>query len=339
LIVVLFGIKGPSLELIGCAYIIAAIVASVIAIIFAKRVCPHLYLSIESFDRSRVRELGNMGGWVFIDQIGALLLLQIDLIVVNIFFGATATGDYAIVLTWGNQLRTIAVVLASVLTPMILTFYAREHTEAMIRVMKSAVKLMGLSLALPIGLVCGFAPQILTIWVGEKYVFLAPLMIILTLHLIVNRAVLPIFSVNIAYNQVRVPGIMTLITGLANIVLAVILVHFTGLGLYAVAISGAIMLTLKDAIFNPWYTSKVLGVSVRTFSVEMLPGVVACLLLGTVATILGFFFPLATLIPLVITGVIISIMYCVMTWRVWLSERERKLFGSYLPEKIRRFIQ
>ena len=93
-----------------------------------------------------------MGGWVFIDQIGALLFLQIDLIVVNLLFGATSAGEYAIVLKWGNLLRTIAGVLGGVLTPIILTYYAKEHTEKLIRVTKSAVKLMGLTMALPIGL-------------------------------------------------------------------------------------------------------------------------------------------------------------------------------------------
>jgi O-antigen/teichoic acid export membrane protein len=338
LIVLLFWLKGPSLECIGGAYIGGAIAASAVAVILAKRVCPFLHLSFGSFDRSRVRELGMTGGWLLIDQIGALLLLQIDLMVVNIFFGATSAGEYAIVYQWENQLRTIAVVLASVLTPMVLTYYAREQTEAMIRVMKSAVKIMGLTLALPIGLVCGFAPQILTIWVGEKYAFLAPLMILLTGHLIVNRAVLPIFSVNIAYNKVSVPGIMTLIAGITNLILAVILVLFTGLGLYAVAISGAIVLTLKDAVFNPWYTARVLGVSVRTFLAPVLPGAVACILLGISAVVLGSVLPLNTILPLILVCGGIAAVYSIMIWRIGLSGSERKLFGSFLPEKIRTFF-
>jgi O-antigen/teichoic acid export membrane protein len=338
LIVLLFWLKGPSLELIGGAYIGGAIVASVIAIILAKRVCPYLHLSLSLFDRSCVRDLGKMGGWIFIDQIGALLLLQIDLIVVNIFLGATSAGEYAIVLQWGSQLQTIAGVLAGVLTPMVLTYYAREHIETMIRVMKSAVKLMGLAMALPIGLICGFAPQILTIWVGEEYAFLAPLMIILTAHLIVNRAVLPIFSINIAYNQVKVPGIVTLIMGISNCILAVILVVYTGWGFYGVAIAGAITLTIKDAVFNPWYTAKVLGLSFRTFTMPMLPGVVAFLLLGIFATVLGVILPLNTLVPLTIACGCIAVVYAMMMWRIGLSVGERKLFGSYLPEKIRGLV-
>jgi O-antigen/teichoic acid export membrane protein len=233
-----------------------------------------------------------MGGWLFINQIGTLLFLQIDLIVVNILFGATSAGEYAIVLTWGNQLRAIAGVLGGVLTPMILTFYAREHTETMIRVTKSAVKLMGLSMALPIGLVCGFAPQLLTIWVGAKYAFLSPLMILLTVHLMINLAVSPLFSINTAYNRVRLPGMVTLVLGISNFVLAVILALFSGWGYYGVAAAGAVVLTFKNAVFTPWYATKVLGIRAHTFTRAMVPGVVAGLLLGISATVMGYLLPL-----------------------------------------------
>ncbi len=339
LIVLLFSLKGPSLEFVGGAYIGGAIVASVLAIILAKKVCPHLHLSIGSFDRSRVRDLGNMGGWMFINQIGVLLFLQIDLIVVNILFGATNSGEYAIALQLGNQLRPIAAVFAGVLTPIILTYYAKEQTETMIRVTKSSVKLMGLAMALPIGLVCGFAPQLLTVWVGEEYAFLAPLLVLMTLPLVINLAVLPLFSINIAYNRVSVPGIVTVILGIGNLALAVILALFTGWGYYGVAAAGAIVLTFKNAIFTPWYATKVLGVGVHTFTSAMLPGVVAGLLLGAIAAVLGIFLPLDTLIPLIITCGILGMLYTLLMWRIGLSVGERKLFGSYLPKKFRRFVQ
>ncbi len=338
LTVFLFWLKGPSLVFVGVGILGGAILASAVAIFFAKRVCPHLYLCPGSFDRSRVKDLGEMGSWLFINQIGTLLFLQIDLIVVNIIFGAGSAGEYAIVLTWGNQLRAIAGVLAGVLTPMVLTFYAREHTETMIRLTKSAVKLMGLTMALPIGLVCGFAPQILTIWVGAQYAFLAPLMILLTVHLMINLAVLPLFSINTAYNRVSIPGMITLILGIGNFALAVILSLYTTWGFYGVAAAGAIVLTCKNAVFTPWYATKVLGVGSHTFTRAMVPGLAAGLLLGVLAYFLGGILPLSSLIPLIITGGMLALVYAALVWKFGLSGEERTLFGSYLPEKIRRFI-
>jgi membrane protein EpsK len=339
LIVLLFTIKGPSLIFVGGAYLGAAIVASIVAIILAKRVCPHLFLSLDSFDRSRVKDLWEMGGWVFINQIGSLLFLSIDLIVVNLFFGATSAGEYAIVLKWGIVLRSIAGVFAGVLTPVVLSFYARDHIETMIRVTKSAVKLMGLTMALPIGLVCGFAPQLLAVWVGVQYAFLAPLMIFMVAPLIINLAVLPLFSINVAYNKVKIPGLVILLMGIGNFVLAVILSLYSGWGYYGVAVAGAIILTLTNTVFTPWYTARVLKIPKLTFLSSMVPGILATVSIISSALILSFFFEISTLLILSISALIISAGYLLVLLGFGLNTFERNIVCSYLPLNLQRFIK
>lgn len=335
LIVVFFTLFGPDLALVGGAYLCGAVAASGVSIVLSRRVCPHLTISLRAFDRARVRDLLGMGGWVVINQIGSLLFLQIDLIVVNLLFGASSAGEYAIALQWVILLRAVAGVLSGVLTPMVLTYYAREQTESLIMVTKSAVKLMGLALALPIGLVCGFAPQLLSLWVGPEFVKLAPLMVLLTVHLTVNLAVLPLFSINVAYNRIRVPGILTLVMGIGNFALAIALPVLTGVGYYGVAAAAAIVLTLKNAIFTPWYATRVLGVRGHTFTRSMLPGIAATLFLTVGTTGFGRFVPLGSLVSLIIAGGVIALLYCIILLLFGLDAFERGLFRSYLPKPLR----
>jgi len=336
LIVLLFTHLGPNLALVGEAYLTGAVAASAVSIILARRVCPYLRVSIHAFDRTRVKDLCEMGWWVVINQIGSLLFLSIDLVVVNLLFGATSAGKYAIALQWVILLRAVAGILSGVLTPTILSFYARGQTDTLIRITKSTVKLMGLAMALPIGLVCGFAPQLLTVWVGPEFASLAPLMALLTFHLSVNLAVLPLFSINVAYNKVRVPGVVTLLMGVGNITLAVALPLLTGWGYYGVAAAGAIVLTLKNAIFTPWYASKVLGVEVQTFTRSMLPGVAAAIIVGISAATLDAIFEVSALSMLLVAGTFVSLVYLAAVWKLGLNRFERRLFETYLPSKIRR---
>ena len=58
--------------------------------------------------------------------------------------------------------------------------------DQIIHLSKSAVKGLGLFFALPIGLICGFASQILTLWVGPQFAHLAPLMWVLIFPLVIN---------------------------------------------------------------------------------------------------------------------------------------------------------
>ena len=332
MIVLLFALFGPDLALVGGAYLAGAVVASVVSIALARGVCPHLRVSIHSFDRRRVKDLCEIGWWVVINQIGSLLFLQIDLIVVNLLFGATSAGEYAVALQWVVLLRAVGGVLSGVLTPTTLSCYAREQTGTLIRATKSAVKLMGLAMALPIGLVCGLAPQLLTIWVGEQFTSLAPLMVLLTVHLVVNLAVLPLFPINVAYNRVRVPGLVTFFMGIGNFGLAIALPLLTGWGYYGVAAAGAIVLTLKNTFFTPWYATKVLDVGVHTFTRSMLPGIVATIIVGAAAATLGAVVQLPALITLAVAGATIGFVYLAAVWAFGLNRYERRLFESYLPQ-------
>lgn len=335
IIIIFFGFFGPSLAAVGSAYLIGSVIASLISIYLARQVCPHIKVARHCFDRSRLRDIGGMGWWVVINDIGALLFLQIDLIVVNMLFGSTSTGEYAIALQWVILLRALAAVLAGVLTPMVLTYYAKKQTDTLISITKSAVKLMGLAMALPIGLICGLAPQLITVWVGQEYIFLAPLMVLLTIHLPINLAVLPLFPINIAYNRVRIPGIVTLIMGIGNVVLAIILPILLGWGIFGVAAAGAIVLTAKNAIFTPWYTKRILDSKRNIFSKSLLPGTVAAIIIGISAAILGFLLPLFSLISIITAGGVIVIVYFTFIWKFCLDNFERDLFTSYLPKRFK----
>ena len=339
LIILFFTIFSPNLAFIGGAYLIGAIVASVVSIIFAKRICPFIKISVNSFDRTRVNDLCGMGWWVVINQIGALLFLQIDLIVVNIFFGAISAGEYAIALQWMILLRAISGVLSAILTPIVLTYYARDQIKSLIRISKSAVKLMGLAMALPIGLICGFAPELLTVWVGPQFTSISPLMWIMLLPLVINLAVLPLFSINVAFNRVRIPGIVLFIMGCANIVLAIILALFSGWGYYGVAIAGAITLTLTNSVFTPWYTARILKKSIMTFVSSIIIGFFAMVCIIGMTMLFSILFDISKLQTLAISILIISGIYLFILIRIGLNCFERSIAISCLPKNLQIFIK
>lgn len=337
LIVLLFTLFGPDLALVGGAYLAGAVVASGVAIVLARRVCPYLQISVSSFDRRRVKDLCGMGWWVVIDQIGTLFLFQIDLIVVNLLFGETPAGEYAIALQWGILLRSIAGMLVGVLVPTILSYYALKQTEKLIKITKSAVKFMGLAMALPAGLICGFAPQLLTIWVGSEYAGLAPLLVLLTAHLAVNMSVLPLFSVNVAHNRVRIPGLVTILLGTANLILAVVIPLVTGWGYYGVAVAGVIILTFRHTLFVPWYAARILNIPMSSYLRSLVSGAFAALLIGGAAAGIAVVTTLPLLSTLIIAGTVISLIYGIIVLGFGLTPFEKQLFESYLPPRWRIF--
>jgi membrane protein EpsK len=324
-IVALFTISGPSLARIGLSYLLGAAIATAATIVMYRKMNETLSIKYGCYDSNKFREIAQMGGWIIINEIGALLLLNIDLIVVNYLYGNTVGGEYAIAYQWVGLLRGLASTFISILGPIILIAYADRQQERIIALSKSAVKLTGIGIALPVGLLCGFAPLILTLWVGAEFADLAPLMILLTSHLVINTAVIPLFQINVAFYKVRLPAIVTLITGAGNVILAFILATYVGWGVYGIASAGLITLTLKNIVFTPIYASMVLGVPKSTFYPAVIPGAMATVLVATMSLILSIFVSMDSIVILILTSGAITTVYALFTWKVLMNESERSI--------------
>ncbi len=338
LIILLFKLYSPSLTYIGLAYLTAALVAFPVTVLFSRRINPHLKVNIKYFRRSKVKEITEMSSWVIVNQIGALLFLQIDLIVVNKLFGVVAGGEYSIALTWSVLLRTIADMLIGVITPVILSYYSNDRIEELINLSKSTVKFTGLVMALPIGYVCGFAPQILSLWVGPEFAKLSPLMLLMLSHLAINLPIMSLFAINVAYNKVRLPGIITFFMGIGNLLLAVTIPYLTGWNYYGVALAGAIVLTLKNSFFTPWYATKVLGIARNAYVSSMISGVFAMIFVTAVSYTMAHYVHILGFASITVCGIILTVLYICVLWVFCLSQSEKEIAESFMPLKIRSLL-
>jgi membrane protein EpsK len=337
-IIISFSLHSPKLSYIGYSYLVAAVFAFLITILFSRKVNPHFKVKFQDFKSSRLKELMGTGGWITIDQIGSLLLFQMDIILVNKLFGTVAGGEYSIVLMWSALIRTIAGMLAGVLTPVILTYYAQKKFEELIVLSKSAVKIMGLAMALPIGLICGFSPLILSLWVGPEFARLSPFMWILLGHLAINMSVLPLFPINVSYNKLRIPAIATILSGIANLLLAVTLSNIMGWGYYGVAVAGAIVMTFRHLFFVPMYTTRILGVSKNPFKNSMIQVVLSTIIVAGIASTIYNCLNISNVVTLIFCCGMITLVYLPTVWFIFTTQSERRIVESFIPSRINNIL-
>ncbi len=326
-----FSFFGARLSYVGLGMLGAATVSFLGSLALWRYLTPQLRLNLKLFDHSQLRQLSGMSGWMLINQVGSLLFLNTDLIVVNHFFGADMGGRYGAMLQLSTYLRTLANMLVGVLGPTILARYAENDWVGMTRISKQSVKLIGIFLALPIGLLCGFSKSFLAIWLGPSFQTEALLLVVLTAHLSINLAVLSLFPIQIAFNRVRWPGIITFAMGVANLGLAIGLSKWGGWGALAVGLAGAITLTLKNAVFTPIYSATIQKLPWWSFLFVMVPGFVGALTLGCAAYVLSTFWILDSWVSLAIAVLILSVLYCLVVYLVGLDQDDRSLLASFLP--------
>lgn len=323
LVVLLFSLLSPSLWYVGVAILAASLVSFIGVVLVKKMLIPELVVRAREFDFGVMRELMSTGGWIVINQIGTLLFLSIDLIVVNRLLGAKAGGEYAAVLQWSVLLRGIAGTVAVVFAPTLLYYYAQKDISGLTLYSRRAVKFLGLVIALPIGLICGLSEPLLHVWLGKGFVHLAPLMSLMTLHLCINLGVLPLFNIQLATNDVRWPGIVTCAMGLANLGLALILAGPVGWGMYGVAAAGAITLTAKNAIFVPLYGAHIIGRRRSTFYREMFPIILFTIAVAAACVYGSRLIGLASWPRILLFGSSVSLVYAAAVYRFALTNEER----------------
>lgn len=332
IVVAVFALMRPLLWHVGLGILGAQIIGFVGDVWLWRKLTPQLRIQPSCFDRSRVRDLFGMGGWLIINQVGTLLFLNVDLIVANTLLGAEVAGRYGSVLLFSTMLRSLAQTASTVLTPTVLAKYAKGDLKAVNYISQQAVKFLGLAMALPIGLVCGLSTPFLGLWLGLEFKSLAWLLVVLTAHLSINLAVLPLFGINTAFNKVRVPGIVTLVLGVCNVGVAVVFVKL-GWGAVGIAAAGAIVLTAKNALFTPIYAAHIQQLPWWTFMTAMLPGTVANLLItGVVYTTTQIIYVRSWFILGGIGGMV-SLAYIGIVYFGVLRAEDRKLIWTLLPIK------
>jgi len=331
IVIILFAIFQPHLWYAGVGVLLSAIVCLLGYTILWHRFTPQLSIDITFFDRSRLRPLMGMGGWSLVNSVGGMLLDRVDLIVVNAYFGAILTGAYAVVVQFSVLLEVLAGTAFTVLRPVTLLKFAQGDFLGLRDVSSQSVKLFGIALALPVGLMCGFSRPLLSIWLGPSFAYLSLLLIIVVSHLSLNLSARPLLYVQYAYNKVRWPGIVTLVCGIASVLADLFVVHYGKWGYLGIAASTAMIWTFKNAVYIPIYTSHIMRQPWWSFLPSLKWSVIGTLFTGLTAYVLTLVYMPSNWFTLAISASLISLMYLGIVWAIWLNQNDKQIIISLSP--------
>lgn len=332
-IVTLFVAYGPALRYVGYVDLTISLILCVTQVVIAKHLAPGLKLGLRHYDWRKINQLMGMGVWLLVNNVGTLLFHRMDVWVCNRFVGTEAAGEYAAVLQWPTLIRSGGAIIAAVVAPMIMIYYARSEIESLLRLSKVSVRVLSLVITVPIGVMCVFSPELLRLWLGGSFTGLAPLMTLMLFHLTINVGVMPLFNIQVAMNKVRLPALVTLFMGVINLVLAISFVRYLNWGIYGVAIAGTIVLTAKNALFTPVYAAIILRAPWHTFVRPYLSAL--GLLIGLMAS--GYVLTRSagpiSLLNLMLFSLAIGIIGLAAVWLI-LPRSDRRVMLTLIPGRF-----
>jgi len=276
LVVFIFQFVKPDLWYVGLGIFAAVLISFFGDLGIWKKLTPELIISRKFYDRGILKKLYTFGGWHVLNIMGALMYLQSDPIILNWTRGPRETGQFVAISVFALALRVLANNITDAISPYFVKLYGHGELDKLRNTSILMVKYFGLVFGVAAGILAGLSAPLLSVWINPSYAELAPVFIIMMMHLPVNLANVPLFDLIMTYNKVKVPGIVTLVLGVVNVVMGVFFSLWWGL--IGIAIADAVMLLVKNTIFTPIYVANFQNLPWTTYLKPLIPGVIGSFL-------------------------------------------------------------
>jgi len=331
LIVAAFSLLGPALRYIGYIDLMLTVFILCAKVYYWRKLTPELQLSLSDINFKRLHPILGMSGWIIISYLGALLYLRMDIWIANRFISAEAAGQYAALLQWDTLIRSTAGTLGFLTAPMVLIYYSRKEMAQAANLSRLSIKLLTGLLAIPVALIAVCSPQLLRIWLGAEFEHLWPILAIMVSHLFINAGITPAFQLQTATNHVKTPALVTFGMGLINAALALVVVIIFNGGLMGIAIVGAVILTLKNALFTPWYSARITRTPKSSFFSPQLAGLLLAGFTAALGLLTKQLWQPISFASLALLCTIIAIFSLVIFWTFALKRDDKKHLIDLMP--------
>ncbi len=322
----LVGWFGWGLDGVSVGIVLGATIHMIFSIRTWRRLNPELKLTPKLFSKKRFLELTDMSVWLMMDKIGRVLQFNASILVVNIILGAAAAGKYGAIMIFGRSLIMYNRSMRLVATPVVYAMYGRGEFDQMKKFLISFVRFEGIMLALPLAGLIVMAEPLLTIWLGAEYADLAPVVIWMMVGLIVTMPNVPVRIIFAATKNVREPGILSMATGIINILVSIYMVHPTwglNMGLVAMPLSALFTTQLKNWLFPPLYAAHVMKYKWHTFFVPFVRIAISYAFILGLAWGLRWLFQPDSWLDLILAGLIAMVIYLPVGFFVLMTKEDR----------------
>jgi membrane protein EpsK len=336
LVVALFSMFGPKLRYIGYIDLFLAVFFGFCNLYYWRKLTPELTINFRHIDVKILPPIFKMSSWTLVDHVGALLYLRTDIWIINRFISPIAAGQYAAILVIGEFIRRLGLLVSQQSGPTVMTYCAKEEWDALRKLLQLSIKYTAIIIAIPIGIICATAPALLDVWLGEEFVVLAPVVWLTVVHLFINVGVAPLANLQMASNKVKLPGIVAFLTGIVNVVFTYWLGVTLEMGVIGVALGGAIVLTLKNAVFTPIYGARIAKLPGTAFVKPLTNSflVMAFILIMSRIPVAKWLGMTSGYISLATTTAYVLMTTIIFIWFVLVNKQEKRLLLDILPERI-----
>lgn len=280
-----FSLFEPKVWYVGLSKFICGFWIIITNVYYTHKLIPELKFNKALVKMSAVIELIKVGIWNSVQQLSAILINGCDMLITNIYVDAASMTLMGFAKTIPNYLMSIIGIVSGSFGPQMTVLYGQGDMKKFVNYVKNAIKVCGFICSVPILGFIAFGTEFFTLWLptlNDGEVNMVQILSIMILaQTIFDVYIYPLYTVNSITCRLKVPVLVSIGIGVANIVGSIGLCVYTDLGVYAIQIVSSVLLTLRVFLFAPLYAAHVLKQKWWIFYVPLLRGVVSsgCILI------------------------------------------------------------
>lgn len=337
-ILLLFYFSTPSLTFIGIGYLISSILIFILLYWLAKRTEKEMTISRKLYDSSLFKKIGALGIWSIIGKLSSLLYIQLSMILVNLYLGSEAQGEFAMVVTILSMVHTAVFAITDTIEPIVYKCYSDRNNEQLISVLYTGTKLMSILVAFPMAFLIVFSNEFLGAWIGSTYNHLSTLLAIGLLGDFAYCTVTITSCIPRVYLKVQIPTLFAFIFGIINAVLTIQILSTPDANVESALMVWTII-SIILSVFNAVYNAYLNKAPKYKYGLSI---VIGYAIMGILYYPLVFLRDTLVLpprwIPLLITMVIGFCIYFVVSYLMLFSKKEKQLVNNILPKHISKYM-
>lgn len=332
ILIVMFYFFNPSVWFVSLGAVVSSIIVGLSNFILYRYYTPNIKLSRSAVSIKAVKELLGSGIWNSLNSLGNALNSGLDLLITNLMLTPLAMGQLAIAKTISSIFYALFQLVSQPFQPIFLKDYSDKNMDKLLSDLKVSMIVCGLFSNLAFAGFVGLGLEYYQLWIPSQDINLVWILTIITvLGSVIEGAVFPLYYIYTLKIKNKIPCFVTLIGGFLNVLGMYILLKYTNMGVYAIVITTAVIMSLINLIFNPIYMSKVLNIPKNYFYGQLSRHIISCVLMTIMFCFIGYInlpvtwfnFILKVLLCLII-GVIIHFMVSVKNPIKFLKERGSK---------------
>lgn len=331
-LVVAYSVFDARVWYLGCISLVTSLISISVNFYCKKKMLPQVHIRKEYFEIKAIKELVASGIWNSISKVSSMLSEELDLLVANLFIGATAMGQISLAKSLSTHILSLMGSISSVFAPQLTISYAKNDFEDIKKQLISAIKILGFISCVPMAILYAYGEDFFKLWVpGENAKLLQTLTIIASLEFPLVLPLEPLWNIFTVTNKVKQSSIYLMINSALTIGIVFVLLNFAQTEyqkeIIIVGVS-TVFCIIRALTFLPIYGAKCLGFRWHTFYKPEFKNVFAIAILTFVSLIIKNTVKIDSWLTLIAVSCVTAAMSVLINYFLILGKYERTLLKN-----------